>query len=649
MNTPQGHRDAIARDRPFKDGGNGTAGRGPDDESLSRTLFQLALRTARLGSWDHDLTTGEFICTGIFEELYHLNADQKRSYDDLFGYIHAQDRDWVRAAIDSAIDTHSDFEAEHRMTSPGGAVHWVLVRGRALYDDGGLPVRMVAVTLDVTEQRRAEQERRATEHVFKLFMGNLSGAAWMKDLDGRYVFANEEAVRIFRTPREQLYGRTDAEVFPAETARQFELNDRLAIERGTTVQTTETLEQDDGTHQSIVNKFLIVGADERPMFVGGIAIDVTDRLQAEQKLRENDRRKDEFLAMLAHELRNPLAAVKNALQLAEVPQLDEAERNWSHEIMHRQVSQLARLIDDLLDVSRFTRGKVQLKREQVDLDIVVDHAVQAVRSRIDELGHKLTVTRDARGPLWVVGDAARLEQVLVNLLTNAAKYTPREGRIWITSQRDEDRIVVRIKDSGMGISAEMMPHVFDLFAQADRSIDRAQGGLGIGLTLAKNLVELHGGRISAVSEGEGCGSEFIVQLPAAAEAPSQEAPSSQGAAPPVRRKVLVVDDNRDAARALSRLLMLAGHETRLAFDGTEALAVASGFLPEVILLDIGLPGMDGYCVARTLRESTELCGALLIAISGYGQPDDRRRSAAAGFDHHLVKPVDHDKLMKLLV
>ncbi len=381
--------------------------------------------------------------------------------------------------------------------------------------------------------------------------------------------------------------------------------------------------------------------------VGGAALDVTAQKQVEEALKESDRRKDEFLAMLAHELRNPLSAISNAVELTG----KAGWESWTQLVMERQVRHLARMIDDLLDVARISRGKIQLRRERVDLVPVLEAAVATVRPLVEKRKHRLEVAI-APTALWVEGDPTRLEQVVVNLLINAAKYTESGGRLGLVAERSGDEVVVRVRDNGVGIPPESLGVMFEPFAQGDRSLARSEGGLGIGLTLVKGLVQLHGGGVEAASEGPGRGSEFTVWLPAVASAEKPAvgviAPRSVRPARGPSRRILVVDDNADSARGLARLLKLLGHDVRTAHDGPEALEAAESQHPEYVLLDIGLPGMDGYELARRLREGRLGAVATLIAVSGYGQEEDRRRSRAAGIDHHLVKPVDHKELLSLL-
>lgn len=376
---------------------------------------------------------------------------------------------------------------------------------------------------------------------------------------------------------------------------------------------------------------------------------LAERDCVEEALRDADRRKDEFLAMLAHELRNPLAAVRTATTLLGQGSLNDQEQEWMLQVLDRQVTQLNRLIDDLLDVSRVTRGKIELKKTIIRVSEVVERALEVARPLISAAGHEVVVTGPPTGePLWIEADPARIEQVVVNLLNNAAKYTPAGGHIWLSYGRENDRLSLAIRDDGLGIEPHMLAKIFDMFTQVRHSLDRSEGGLGIGLTVVQRLVQMHDGSVSAESAGIGQGSKFIVELPLAAP-PSFESPGD--ASPAVghsSRRVLIVDDNRDSASTLAILLRHAGYETAIAYDGLSGVKVAQSFQPEVALLDIGLPGIDGYTLAQRLRSNQKLKHTLLVAVSGYGQPDDRRRSQEAGFDHHLVKPINSEHLLQLI-
>ena len=389
--------------------------------------------------------------------------------------------------------------------------------------------------------------------------------------------------------------------------------------------------------------------------------DITEHKHAKRKLAAQTQaladlahRKDEFLAMLSHELRNPLAALSNAVQLLRLRRDQDPVQQQAHAIIERQAGQLNHLIDELLEISRISTGRIQLRREQMALGSIISRALETTQPLIVQGGHALAVTVPSQ-PLWLYADAVRLEQVVVNLLTNAAKYTDRGGQISLDVQQEGDFAVLRIADNGIGIVPELLPRIFELFTQAERSLDRSQGGLGIGLCLVQRLVELHGGSVSA-SSTVGQGSEFVVRLPALQPASLQKSAMVAATPSAVYRaahsanalRVLVVDDNVDTAQSMMALLQMSDHEVKLAFDGPSALETAGAWRPDVVLLDIGLPGHDGYEVAKRLRQNAELGQTMLIAVTGYGHESDRQHSRAAGFDHHLTKPTDYAELEKLI-
>ena len=378
--------------------------------------------------------------------------------------------------------------------------------------------------------------------------------------------------------------------------------------------------------------------------------EVAERARAEQALHEADRNKDEFLAMLAHELRNPLAPILNALQLMRMHP-SEPQSQWAQEVIQRQLASLTRLVDDLLDVSRITRGKITLTREPVEVATLINRAVETIQPLMQERDHAL-ILQVAPESLLVSGDSTRLTQALGNVLGNAAKYTDRGGRIELFCARHGTDVEIRVRDNGIGIPAELLPRIFDLFTQVDRTSNYSPSGLGIGLALVRRIVEMHGGRIMAHSAGAGGGSEFVIHLPLLSDAGARpedhaEVPGSRGA-PAVSRRILLADDNADALESLATVLRLRGHEVYSAPNGAIALETAARHMPEVALLDIGMPLLDGYEVARRIRAQEWGKSVTLVALTGWGQDSDRRRSQEAGFDTHLVKPLDLDRLTALL-
>jgi PAS domain S-box-containing protein len=504
--------------------------------------------------------------------------------------------------------------------------------------------------LAATLRRRGEVLLQESEERFVRFAENLPGLAWIKDLHGCYVYVNEAAARAFGAPREAITGRTDADLFPPESALAFLENDRRALGGGTGIQVIEFLRDPQGVlRHSIVSKFPIRDAEGRPRLLGGIAIDITDRVQAEEALRRADRRKDEFLATLSHELRNPLAPIRNALHILRLTGPGEAA-DRVHEMLDHQLARLIRLVDDLLEVSRISGGRLDLRKEAVDLASVLQSAIESSAPLIEGASHQLTVSLPDQ-PLVVDADPIRLGQVLSNLLSNAAKYTRDGGRIQVAVRRDGASAVIAVKDDGIGIPVEMQARVFDMFAQVDRTLKRAQGGLGIGLALARTLVELHGGRIEVKSAGLNQGSEFTVRIPAPegrqrSPRPDPHTETTAMSMPP--HNILVVDDSRDGADSLGMVLKMMGAEPRVVYDGPSALAAIREHPPATVLLDIGMPGMDGYEVAAEIRKNPACAKTRMIALTGWGSEEERRRSREAGFDDHWVKPVDPAKLRELL-
>ncbi|MGP0069130.1 MAG: ATP-binding protein [Isosphaeraceae bacterium] len=497
-------------------------------------------------------------------------------------------------------------------------------------------------------RRRAE----ASRHWLSAVLTSIGDAVIATDAKGRVVFMNRVAESLCGWSGDDATGHPLGEVF------------RIVNEH-TRDPVVSPVEQvlDSGSVVGLANHTVLIARDgvERPIDDSGAPIrdasggidgvvlvfrDVTERRKYEKDLQEEARRKDEFLAMLAHELRNPLAAVSNAVQLLHRPEA-AGLMDWCKGVIERQVNQLTRLVDDLLDVSRITRGKIRLRRQQIDLVTLLRSASSSVRPLIKERNHDFHVAFES-DRIEIEADPTRLEQVVVNLLTNAAKYTESGGRIELNAGLERDHAVIRVHDSGIGIAPELLPRIFDLFTQGDRSLARSEGGLGIGLTMVQKLVELHGGTVTAESGGAGQGSSFTVRLPAQLEETSKPPPPGSTRLEPPMARILLIDDNADLVRSMSRLLQLLGNEVAVAHDGEAGLQHAHSFRPELILLDIGLPGVDGYEVIRRLRQDELTRDTRVIAITGYGQEEERHRALAAGFDDYLAKPVEQDTLIALL-
>ncbi len=509
---------------------------------------------------------------------------------------------------------------------------------------------------------RSRKELKRSARWFSTTLASIGDAVIATDEAGNVSFMNPTAERLTGwtmaeargNPLGTIFGITNEETgLPVESPVEKVLREGVVV--GLANHTVLTAR--DGSVLPIEDTAAPIKDDDTGTIRGVVLVfhDVSVNRAADQErerlcheLRETDKRKDEFLAMLAHELRNPLAAIGNAVSLSTLSGLQE-HIDWSMEVISRQIRHLTRLIDDLLDVSRITRGKIELRRRVLEATPVLESAVETVRPLIEARQHTLDLEID-RGELWVNADPTRLEQVVVNLLNNAAKYSENGGRVWLIAARQGEEVVITLRDRGMGIIPKKLPEMFELFAQGDRSLARSEGGLGIGLTVVKKLVLLHGGSVTGRSEGLGKGCEFTVRLPAARRPAGVEPTPRTPEGPPARRssRILVVEDNVNTARGIARLLELLGHEVWTAHNGREALAIARDRGPEFVLLDIGLPEMDGYEVARRLRQVESCRHAVIVAVSGYGQDEDVARGRVVGFDHHLVKPIDHDALLMIL-
>jgi PAS domain S-box-containing protein len=470
-----------------------------------------------------------------------------------------------------------------------------------------------------------------------------------KTLEGRILTWNKGAERLFGYSAEEAIGKPITLIIPPD--RLHEEDDILArLRRGERIDHFETVRMTKGGRPIEISVTIspVRDASGRIVAASKVARDITLRKHAEEALRQADRRKDEFMAILAHELRNPLAPIRNAAQVLRAARRDPAALDWAVDVIERQMEQVTRLVDDLMDVSRITRDKLVLQRQRVELAAVVNSAAEAIRPLIEGARLEFTVTVPQE-PITLDADPARLSQALCNLLSNAARYTERNGHVWLTAERQGSDAVITVRDTGIGIPPEMLPRVFEKFAQLDRPLERSRGGLGIGLSLVKALVERHGGTVHARSGGPGKGSEFTVRLPIVVEA-TEFAPLDEDSntAPHSGLRILVADDNHDSTSTLSMLLRILGNDVRTANDGVEAFGEADEFQPDVALLDIGMPKMNGYETAKRIREQPWGKRMVLIAVTGWGQDRDRQLSREAGFDHHLVKPVDPVVLTKLL-
>lgn len=503
---------------------------------------------------------------------------------------------------------------------------------------------------ETTDKLHAEEARRESEERFRLLAEALPVLVTVtRRSDGTVFYVNEAFERAIGIPRAELVGRRSPD-FYFDPAERLALRDTIA-EKGSARDVELRFKRADGT------PFWVSGSVTPILYGGelayvGSAIDITARKEVEQALqqsesalREASGRKDEFLAMLSHELRNPLAAIRSAVHVLGKAPVGSDARRRAQGVLERQTALLARMVDDLLDVSRIARNKIRLLCERTSLTALVRSAIEDHRGTF--AGQEVELTENlATDPMWLDGDPPRLSQLISNVLNNALKFTPAGGRVDVSLAREQDVAILRIRDTGIGIPREELPKLFEPFTQIERTLARSRGGLGLGLALVKGVAELHGGSASVASEGLGHGAELTVRLPLApaAIARADEAAHRQGA----RRRVLVIEDNQDSGEMLELALVMMGHEVRLAGDGPSGITVAKEFHPDVVLCDIGLPGMDGYEVARRLRADDSLRAAVLVALTGYGQPEDRQRAEERGFDHHLTKPASVDALQAIL-
>ena len=619
-------------------------------ESASR--FDLVRDGAEVGFWFCDLPFDKLIWDNRVKEHFWLPPDAEVTIDTFYQRLHPADRERTRQAIDASIANRTQYDIEYRTLSASGGEKWIRAIGRTFYDAQANPIRFDGVTLDITDRRRMADAVRDSEERFRIMADHAPVMIWVTDAAGSCTYLSQSWYAFTgQTPETGLgLGWLDA-THPDDRAPAGEIF-LTANERREAFRLDYRLQRVDGSYawaiDSAAPRFGPGGE-----FLGyiGSVLDITERKQIEEALKQNDRRKDEFLAMLAHELRNPLAPIRHAAEVLKITAPGDPSQRWARDVIERQTQHITRLVEDLLDVSRITRGKITLRPERIAVTDVVERAVEAIRPVAEARGQTLSVALPPVS-IEVEGDLTRLVQVLSNLLSNASKFSNDRGQIAVTAAQEGAHVVIRVTDNGIGIPRELVPRVFELFTQADRSLDRSQGGLGIGLTLVQLLVDRHGGTVEARSDGPGCGSEFVVRLPVAAARETVAGPLVEDRVPAAEartaKRILVVEDNADAAEMLRILLSLRGHEIEVANDGAAALEAARRFRPGVIVCDIGLPHMNGYELAQQLRVLADDAPPTLIALSGYGQDEDRRRAREAGFEHHLVKPVEPQALFALL-
>jgi len=521
---------------------------------------------------------------------------------------------------------------------------WAEMRSAPMEWDGQ-PGYVIALR-DITERKHMELERKK----FVSLADNSMEFIGMCDMNFILFYVNEAGMRLIGLDNLEQCIRTPVQEFFFPEDQRFILDEffpRVVREGHADVEIRFRHFKSGAAIWMLYNVFFIKDSTGEPIGIASVSRDISARKQAEAALREADQRKDEFLAMLAHELRNPLAPISNAAHILDMLKLENPRLIWATEIIKRQVMHLTHLVDDLLDVSRIARGKISLKKERLDLVEVIKSVLETARGPILAKQQHLDVCLPEQ-PILLEGDAVRLSQVLLNLLDNAGKYSLEGGQIEVNVQLLEAEVEIQVHDNGTGISAELLPTIFDLFEQGARTLDRSQGGLGIGLTLVKRLVELHGGQVTASSPGVGRGSTFSIRLPTIAEATGFPAAETPTPLPDAGMRVLVVDDDADVRESTALLLELNGYEVKMADSGAHAITLIEAFHPDVVLLDIGMPVENGYQVAQRIRKLPNGGDLLLVALSGYGRAEELARSQEAGFDHHLIKPLNFNTLRDLL-
>jgi PAS domain S-box-containing protein len=629
----------------------------------SERLLKRSQAAAQVGSWEvtFDKTfsevPGSFFWSSETYRIFGVDPSTPVTLSLFYSRVHPDDRGAMQGRRQLNLARAESYQSEYRIVRADGSVR--LLHSWLDFDPGPDGTMHVFGTCqDITERKRAEMEIHRASEQLQLVADTTPAFIARYDRDRRLVWANKSyAARFSKTP-DDLVGSHISDLVGEAAFRAFEPIFARVL-TGESIKMELEIPYPDGPRWVHLAAARTLDADGAAEGAVAVLTDVTDgrRLLQEREraltdLREADRRKDEFLAMLSHELRNPLGPILNAVEvLDQLGPGDDDLGAQSREVIARQAKHMKRLLDDLLDVSRVSQGKIHLQKQRIDLNAVLGQVAELSRPTMMEKRHELSIVLAAR-PMDLEADPTRMLQVFDNLLNNAVKYTDPGGHIAIVADVEDGEAVVTVRDDGIGMTPDLLARAFDLFVQGTRSLDRTQGGLGIGLTLVQSLVRMHGGSVRAFSEGPGCGSQLVVRLPLAP--PTELRPASPAPAPArhagagVPLRVLVVDDNVDAAKALGYLLKVAGHEVSLAHDGLSALAAAAAAPLDLVLLDIGLPGMDGYAVAARLRSAGH-AGTALVALTGYGREDDIRRSREAGFDHHLVKPIDFAQLRRIVL
>ena len=621
----------------------------------SEARFRQVFQYAGTGIATADLQ-GRFLSANpAFCRLLGYSLDALRGVE-LSSLTHPDDRAQCAVVLRRILEENgAGSEIECRYLRQNGSVVWAHKVVTVLRDEAGQATSVVMLVTDVTQRKLADIALCESEERFHAVADRIPQLAWMADSRGNVGWLNEGWLDYTGTTlAENLHAGWKAVLHP-DYVEAVDGKLALALKRGEDWEDTFPLRAKDGHYRWFLSRMSAVRNEAgRVLHYFGTNTDITERVELEETVRQHSfilaeeaRRKDEFLATLAHELRNPLAPVRNAVQVLKIKDQTARKVQWASEVIERQMQQMTRLIDDLMDISRINRGRIELKRETMDLAAAVQCAVETIGPLADECGHTMTLALPQQA-CFVDADPMRITQVFFNLLNNAVKYTEC-GRIDVQLRSEGGDALVFVRDNGIGLCADRLHDIFGMFSQVESALHRSRGGLGIGLSLVKRLVELHGGHVEARSEGPGRGSEFVVRLPMVAGPDAGDvAPAIDAVQAGSGLRILVVDDNRDTADSLSTLLELMGNTVRSAYDGKAALTAAADFHPEVVVSDIGMPGMNGYELCRRLRQEPWGQAITIIATSGWGQPEDRRKTVEAGFDQHLVKPVDPHDLLALL-
>ncbi len=613
--------------------------------------MRAALNASRTGTFRWEMSANRLDGDQNLDRLFGLvPGGTITSVDRFIDLVHPEDQSAVRDGLRRCATEGTDFEMDMRVIWPDASLRWLYAIGQTGRDELGRPQYMTGACVDITHRKESEQALREGAERFRTLADNIAQFAWMADGQGSIFWYNRRWFDYTGTNLEQMQGWGWRDVHHPDHVERVVQKITRHFATGEVWEDTFPLRAADGSYRWFLSRATPIRNNEGEVTRWfGTNTDITELRNMEEALRESDRRKDAFLATLSHELRNPLAPILNSLELLRMTPGDAKMALRLHETMDRQAGYLVRLVDDLLEVSRISRNKVQLRLEPVTLADVVDSALETVQQMVEKRQHTITVELPKR-PVRLYADPARLTQIFSNLLSNSVRYTDPGGRIKLRAGSEDAVLTVQIRDTGCGIEPHMLERVFEMFVQTS-PMESGRSGLGIGLTLVKSLVELHGGTISAFSAGLGAGSEFVVSLPIIETSqvpPPTTTQDGMDMSASAQHRILVVDDNEDAAVSTTMLLEAMGNEVRTAYDGAEALGIAADFRPQVVLLDLGMPKLNGYETARRLRQEPWGQEMVLIALTGWGQEQDRQRTTDAGFDHHLVKPVDPSALRNLL-